>query len=133
MQLYQAGYAIFIQSLAAIVRDKVMKMVVTVVQGKDAGTLTDKLVSRRFGVTRINTSGGFLRESNATFLIGVDDAQVEDVINIIKITCKTRTRYLNPMPPMSEPGGEIYMPNPIEVQVGGATIFVVDVDKYLRL
>lgn len=110
-----------------------MKMVIAVVQGKDAGTLNDKLIAKRYGVTRINTSGGFLRESNATFLIGVADEKVEDVINIVKTTCKTRTRYLNPMPPMSEPGGEIYAPNPIEVQVGGATIFVVAVDKYLRL
>ncbi len=110
-----------------------MKMVITVVQGKDAGILTDKLVARRFGVTRINTSGGFLRESNATFLIGVEDEQVEDVISIIRNTCKTRNRYINPMPPMSDPGGEIFMPNPIEVQIGGATIFVVAVDKYLRL
>ncbi|HEX2912036.1 MAG TPA: cyclic-di-AMP receptor [Chloroflexia bacterium] len=110
-----------------------MKMVITVVQGKDAGTLTDKLVARRFGVTRINTSGGFLRESNATFLIGVAEEQVDEVVSIIRTVCKTRTRYLNPMPPMSEPGGEIYVPNPIEVQVGGATIFVVDVEQYLRL
>lgn len=110
-----------------------MKMVITVVQGKDAGALTDKLVAKRFGVTRINTSGGFLRESNATFLIGVKDEQLDEVINIIRVTCKTRSHFLNPMPPMSEPGGEIYMPNPVEVQVGGATIFVVAVDKYLRL
>ncbi|MBN9388409.1 MAG: cyclic-di-AMP receptor [Chloroflexi bacterium] len=110
-----------------------MKMVITVVQGKDAGALTDKLVAKRFGVTRINTSGGFLRESNATFLIGVQDEQLDEVISVIRATCKTRSHFLNPMPPMSEPGGEIYMPNPVEVQVGGATIFVVAVDKYLRL
>lgn len=110
-----------------------MKMVVTVVQSKDAGPLADKLVARRYGSTRINTSGGFLRESNATFLIGVEDGQVDDVIAIIKATCKTRSRYLNPMLPMSEPGGEIFVPNPVEVQVGGATIFVLAVDKYLRL
>ena len=110
-----------------------MKMVITVVQGKDAGVLTDKLVAKRYGITRINTSGGFLRESNATFLIGVEDDQVDDVINIIRANCKTRSRYLNPMAPMSEPGGEIYVPHPVEVQVGGATIFVLAVDKYLRL
>lgn len=110
-----------------------MKMIITVVQGKDAGTLTDKLVAKRYAITRINTSGGFLRESNATFLIGVEDDRVEDVVEIIRSVCKTRTRYLNPLPPMSEPGGEIYMPNPVEVQVGGATIFILTVDKYLRL
>jgi uncharacterized protein YaaQ len=81
----------------------------------------------------LTPAAGFLRESNATFLIGVEDENLEDVIGIIKATCKTRTRYLNPMPPMSEPGGEIYVPNPVEVQVGGATIFVVQIDKYVRL
>ncbi len=109
-----------------------MKMVIAIVQSKDAGTLMDKLVSRRYGVTRINTSGGFLRESNATLLMGVGDHQVDDVLAIIKATCQTRSRYISPLPPMSEPGGEIYVPNPVEVQVGGATIFVVEIDQYLR-
>ncbi len=93
----------------------------------------DKLVSRRYRVTRINTSGGFLRESNATLLLGVEDELVEDVISVIRTTAQTRSRYISPLPPMSEPGGDIYVPNPIEVQVGGATIFVVEIDRYLRL
>lgn len=110
-----------------------MKMVIAIVQGKDAGTLMDKLVAKRYGVTRINTSGGFLRESNATLLIGVEDTQVEDVMRIIRNIAQVRTRYINPLPPLSEPGGEIYVPNPIEVQIGGATVFVLEVEKYLRL
>ncbi len=110
-----------------------MKMVIAVVQGKDAGILSNKLVAKTFGVTRINTSGGFLRETNATLLIGVEDEKVEDVLSLIRENCKTRSRYINPMPSMSEPGGELYMPQPVEVQVGGATVFVLDIDKYLRL
>ncbi len=110
-----------------------MKMVVAVVQGKDAGPVTTKLVEKRFGVTRVNTSGGFLRETNATLLVGVEDDKVEQAISLIRETCKTRSRYINPMPSMSEPGGELYIPQPVEVQIGGATIFVVEVDKYLRL
>ncbi|NWJ44716.1 MAG: cyclic-di-AMP receptor [Chloroflexi bacterium] len=110
-----------------------MKMVIAVVQSKDAGTLVDKLVARRYRVTRITTSGGFLRESNATLLIGVEDELVNDVVSIIRATCQTRNRYISPLPPMTEPGGDIYVPNPIEVQVGGATIFVVNVDQYLRI
>ncbi len=108
-------------------------MVIAVVQGKDSGNLTNKLVAKSYGVTRINTSGGFLRESNATLLIGLEDGKVEDVMSIIRETCKTRSRYINPMPSMTEPGGELYMPQPVEVQIGGATVFVLDVDKYLRL
>jgi uncharacterized protein YaaQ len=108
-------------------------MVIAIVQSKDAGSLLDRLVARRYRVTRINTSGGFLRESNATLMLGVEDEQVDDVISIIRTNCQTRSRYISPLPPMSEPGGDIYVPNPIEVQVGGATIFVVQVDQYLRL
>jgi uncharacterized protein YaaQ len=110
-----------------------MKMIIAIVQGKDANPLMDKLVAKKLGVTRINTSGGFLRESNATLLIGVENDRVEEVMNTIRTTAQVRSRFINPMPPLSEPGGEIYVPNPIEVQVGGATIFVVEVDKYLRL
>jgi len=110
-----------------------MKMVIAIIQGKDAGQLMDKLVARRYGVTRINTSGGFLRESNATLFMGVQDNQVEDVLALVRANCQTRTRYISPLPPMSEPGGEIYVPNPVEVQVGGATVFVVHVDNYLRI
>jgi len=108
-------------------------MVIAIIQGKDAGVLTSKLVAKAYGVTRINTSGGFLRETNATLLIGTADEKVEDVLNTIRENCKTRSRYINPLPSMGEPGGELYIPQPVEVQVGGATIFVVAVDKYLRL
>ena len=108
-------------------------MVIAIVQGKDSNILTDQLVAKRYGVTRINTSGGFLRESNVTLLVGVEDHQVEDVIDVIKTNCKTRNHFLNPMSPMSEPGSEVFMPSPIEVQIGGAVIFVTKVDKYLRL
>lgn len=110
-----------------------MKMIITIVQGKDANTLMDSLVAKRFGVTKINTSGGFLRESNVTLLVGVDDQRVEEVLRVIRATCHVRNRYINPMPPMTEPGGEFYVPTPVEVPVGGATIFVLEVDKYIRL
>jgi uncharacterized protein YaaQ len=110
-----------------------MKMIIAVVQGKDANMLMDALVEKRLGITKINTSGGFLRESNITLLIGVEDNRVEEVVQIIRTNCHVRNRYINPMPPMSEPGGEFYMPTPVEVPVGGATIFVLQVDKYIRL
>lgn len=110
-----------------------MKMIIAVVQGKDANALLDKLAEKRIGVTRINTSGGFLRESNITLLIGVDDQRVEEVLRLIRAECHVRNRYINPIPPMNEPGGEIYIPTPVEVPVGGATVFVLKVDKYLQL
>jgi len=108
-----------------------MKMVMAIVQGDDAGGLVDALTERGFRATRINTAGGFLKESNATILIGCEDAKVEEALRIIRDNCHTRTQYINPLPPVMEPG-EFYMPYPVEVQVGGATVFILNVDRYER-
>ncbi|MDE2862354.1 MAG: cyclic-di-AMP receptor, partial [Chloroflexota bacterium] len=51
---------------------------------------------------------------------------------IVRANCQTRTQYVNPIPPIMEPG-EFYIPYPVEVQVGGATVFVIDLERYERL
>jgi len=56
---------------------------------------------------------------------------VQDVLSIIKANCHTRTQFVNPLPPVMEPG-ELYMPNPVEVQVGGATVFILNVEQFWR-
>ena len=109
-----------------------MKLVMAIVHSDDAGGLVDALVEKEYRATRINTAGGFLKESNATILVGVEDEQVEDVLAIVHASCQSRTSYVNPMPPIMEPG-EFYMPYPVEVLVGGATVFVLDVARYERL
>lgn len=108
------------------------KLVLAIVQNEDASGLIDALAKRELRSTRINTAGGFLKESNATVLVGVEDNQVETVLALIRENCHTRTQYLNPLPPVMEPG-EFYMPYPVEVQVGGATVFVLDVESIGRL
>lgn len=109
-----------------------MKLVFAIVQTDDAGKLTDTLRDRNFQFTLISTTGGFLREGNATILIGVDATQLEEVLNIIKKNCVTRTQFVNPMPPVMEPG-ELYLAQPVEVQVGGATVFVMDVERFEKI
>jgi uncharacterized protein YaaQ len=106
-----------------------MKSIVAIVQSDDAGALTDALREKNFQSTLISSTGGFLREGNATLFIGVEDGQVSDVLAIIKENCTTRTQFVNPMPPVMEPG-ELYMPQPVEVQVGGATVFVLTVERF---
>ena len=106
-----------------------MKSIVAIVQSDDAGALSDALREQNFQSTLISSTGGFLREGNATLLIGVEDDQVDRVLEIIKENCNTRTQFVNPMPPVMEPG-ELYMPQPVEVQVGGATIFVYNVERF---
>lgn len=109
-----------------------MKLVVAIVQARDVDELVQALVDRGFFATQINSAGGFLRESNVTLLIGVQEAHVADVIRIARQHCHGRTRFVNPLMPILEPA-EFYVPSPVEVQVGGATIFVLDVERYERV
>ena len=109
-----------------------MKLVFAIVHNDDAGKLTDALRDNNYQFTLISTTGGFLREGNSTILIGVDLDKLEDVLTLIRSNCVTRSQFVNPMPPVMEPG-ELYLAQPVEVQVGGATVFVVDVERFEKL
>ena len=109
-----------------------MKLVIAIVQDEDADALSDSLTSEKYGLTRLNTAGGFLRQGNVSFLMGVEESRLGQLLSIIRRNCVTRTQYVNPLPPIMEPG-EFYMPSPVEVQVGGATVFVFDVERFERL
>jgi len=109
-----------------------MKLVVAIVQGEDAGQTVQALSEVGISVTKLASSGGFLQQGNVTLLIGIEDERVEQVLELVRTNCRERNRYLTPMPPMVEPG-EVFMPFPVEVQVGGATIFVLDVEQFERL
>jgi len=105
-----------------------MKLIFAIVHSDDAPGLLEALTRRGQRATRINTAGGFLKESNATILLGVTDDRVDEVLGLIQSNCQTRTQFVNPLPPVMEPG-EFYMPYPVEVQIGGATVFVLEVDQ----
>jgi uncharacterized protein YaaQ len=109
-----------------------MKLVTAIVHNEDAATLVDALLEKEYRTTRFNSSGGFLKQGNATILLGVEDDQVDDVLAIISANCHSRKQFVNPMPPIMEPG-EFYMPYPVEVEVGGATVFVQPVERFERL
>ncbi|GAC1654668.1 MAG: cyclic-di-AMP receptor [Candidatus Dormibacteraceae bacterium] len=109
-----------------------MKLVIAVVQGEDAAQTVHALSGAGISVTKLASSGGFLQQGNSTLMIGVDDDKVDAAIEVIRENCRERSRYMTPMPPMVEPG-EFFMPYPVEVQVGGATVFVVNVDRFEKL
>jgi uncharacterized protein YaaQ len=109
-----------------------VKLVVAIVHHEDASALVDALLDREFRATRLSSSGGFLKQSNATVILGVDDDAVDEVLGIVRETCHSRTQVVNPMPPIMEPG-EFFMPYPLEVEVGGATVFVVPVERFERI
>ena len=99
-----------------------MKLLVAIVQREDSVGLIEKLTGAGFRATRMNTAGGFLKESNTTVLLGVEDDQVGLVLGLIQTNCHTRTQYINPLPPVMEPG-EFYMPYPVEVNDNRALVW----------
>ncbi|MGG7179010.1 cyclic-di-AMP receptor [Clostridium paraputrificum] len=109
-----------------------MKMVIAIVQDDDALDLLDALTEKNFRVTKLATTGGFLKAGNTTLMIGVEKEKTEEVVNIIKDICKKRTEVVPSTTPFSGNTG-IYMQSSMEVEVGGANIFVIDVDQFIRI
>lgn len=108
-----------------------MKLIVAIVQDKDASTLSNALVDHNVQATKLATTGGFLRAGNTTFLIGVEDKQVDEVLRIIKDTSHARDQFMTP-PVNVDVTGDSSMAYPIEVQVGGATVFVLPVEQFFH-
>jgi uncharacterized protein YaaQ len=109
-----------------------MKLVIAIVQDDDASDVVNKLNKEGFRVTKLATTGGFLRAGNTTLLAGVEKEKVDIVIDIIKKLCESRNQVITSTTPVAGTTG-VYIPYPIEVSVGGATIFVVDVDKFIKV
>jgi uncharacterized protein YaaQ len=109
-----------------------LKLVIAVVQGEDAQRTVEALSQVGISSTRVSSSGGFLQQDNVTLLVGVDEEKVPDAVQIIRENCRERSRYLTPVVPIAAPGNFIAA-FPVEVQVGGATVFVVPVDSFEKI
>lgn len=107
-----------------------MKMITAIINNKDAGIVCDVLRENGIGFTKIATTGGFLRIGNTTVLIGVEDDKFEQVLELIRTHSARRTEYLSNSYATRGDTGSIY---PIEVQVGGALVFVTNVDYFERM
>jgi uncharacterized protein YaaQ len=104
-----------------------MKMVMAVVQAADAVTIMDALTTAGYRVTRIATTGGWLRSENTTLLLGVEDRQVNHALRVLQQTGRHRTSYISMPTDISSPHQEAPL---MEVEVGGATVFVLDVERF---
>lgn len=109
-----------------------MKLIVAVIQDKDAARLLEALVQKGFRATKLASTGGFLREGNTTLLIGTEAEKVDEVMKIIEKICQSREQLVTPLTPVGGPT-ESYVPYPVEVIIGGATIFVIDVERYEKI
>jgi uncharacterized protein YaaQ len=106
-----------------------MKLVIAVVQDKDSNRLLTALMENNIRTTKLASTGGFLKAGNTTFMIGVEDYRVEKVLDIIKENCKSRDQLVAPVSPMGG-NADSYVPYPVEVEVGGATVFVLPIEQF---
>ena len=109
-----------------------MKLVIAIVQDEDSLELIESITEAGFRVTKLATTGGFLKSGNTTLLIGVEEIKVQSVLDVIEDICKRRKQLVTTTSPITG-NIDMFMSYPIEVEVGGATVFVIDVDKYIRL
>ena len=102
-----------------------MKLVLAIVQDKDADTLAKEFIQNDVRATKLATSGGFLRAGNTTF---IEDDRVNEVLEIIKKSSHTREQYVSNM--NMDAAGTSMLGKPVQVTVGGATVFVLPVEEF---
>ena len=107
-----------------------MKLIMAIVSNDDSSKVSSTLTNEGFAVTRLATTGGFLMSGNTTLIIGTDDDKVDQVINLISQNSKKRTRMV---PSSASYGVGMYTAFPVEVSVGGATIFVLGVERFEKV
>jgi len=108
-----------------------MKLIIAVIQDKDANRLTDALGSENFQTTKLATTGGFLKEGNTTLMIGCEDEHVDDALNIIRDNCSQREQMVAPISPMGG-NADSYIPKPVKVELGGATVFILPIESFYQ-
>ena len=106
-----------------------MKLLFAIVNRDDANVVVRNLSHQGYSCTKLSTTGGFLLASNITLMVGVADDKVQDVIDIIEAHSHRRTQVL----PNNELSLDFDLNDPLEVTIGGATIFVVDVDRFEKV
>ena len=108
----------------------VNQLVVATVYGPQSGTLTARLTRDGFYVTHVDSSGGILHEAMVLLLIGFDKVHLPRLLEHIRECCHTRRRFIPAH--VEAPLLEI-QPMMIEAEVGGATVYVLDVERFEQL
>ncbi len=111
-----------------------MKIIYAIVGSDDGTRVTEVLNEHQYSVTRLATTGGFLKKGNATLLIGTEEERVDEAIRLIQETCGKRQRITCSVPtPNISSVSAGYVMMPMTVEMGGATIFVTDVERFEKI
>ena len=109
-----------------------MKLIFAIVSNDDSSKVSKELTKNRFSVTKLATTGGFLRAGNTTLLLGVEDEKLEHALEFIESICKSRKQMVSANSTSLDISMNMGMSSNIEIMVGGATVFVLDVVKFSK-
>ena len=109
-----------------------MKLVMAIIHDEDAFQIMDELNNKGFNVTKLASTGGFLRSGNTTLLCGVTEERIPELTDVIETKCKSR-KQITSVNAMNVNANESFAPYPVEVTVGGGTIFVLGVEEFRKV
>nr|WP_297279661.1 cyclic-di-AMP receptor [uncultured Butyricicoccus sp.] len=107
-----------------------MKMLLAIINSDDAHSVISHMMEAGFQITKLATTGGFLRAGNVTILVGLDESRLDEAMELIRKYSTTRKQVI---PTTANLGVGFHPAMPVEVTVGGATVFVLGVEKFEKL
>ena len=111
----------------------IMKLIIAIVQDEDSSRLLSKLMQIGLSATKLATTGGFLKAGNTTLLLGVEEERVQEAVHVIETVCKSRKQMTAATTGINNITHGEYAAFPMEVTVGGATLFVLNVEQFLKV
>lgn len=94
-----------------------MKLIIAIIQDEYITKVIRTLMENKIRTTKLSSTGGFLKSGNTTLFIGVEDRAVDNVVELIRKECASKK---------VKSGND-------EITVGGANLFVMDIDKYMKI
>ena len=109
-----------------------MKLLIAIIQEQDMDKLSKALAKANIFATLLQSQGTFLKQKNITVLMALEENNIDNVLKIFKKCCVAKQQLLS-APPVSSMPGEFIMPQPTEITVGGATIMVLDLNRFEKI
>ncbi len=107
-----------------------MKLMLIIISNEDVQSVTRSLLKEKYIFTKLSSTGGLLHSGNTTLLLGLEENKIEHVKSIVANCAKTRKQKVG----TGEPGELNLISNlPNSVKINGATIFVLNVEEYLKM
>lgn len=111
-----------------------MKLILIITHEDNAPDLEQTLLDQKHSFTKLESQGGFLKKRNLTFLLATEDEKVEKLIALTKKTAKTKQETVSaPVFSGTEVENILSSSSTVNVTVGGATIFVLPLEKIIKV